>query len=272
MKYGRLILIGLCSVLSWSVYAADIPVVDLSGNQGEDQKPYRSMMHRSPVTRVNTGAWKDRQDVNRLGFEERVERLERQIDYLEQLQLSAEIDQLRRTVQDLRGLVEVQTHELQALREQQRYMYADLDKRVSGGKTTMGKQQLDFSNQTVLDEEVKAYEAAFQLIKTKQYGQAIFGFENYLKQYPGGQYVVNAHYWLGELFMISGDVKQSKREFEVVVNKYNQSEKVPDALLKLGMIANDQLDFSEAKKQWQTLVKKFPNSSAAHIAKIHLNS
>ena len=36
----------------------------------------------------------------------------------------------------------------------------------------------------------------------RQFEKAITSFNQFLQQYPDGQYAANAHYWLGELYLV----------------------------------------------------------------------
>lgn len=270
MKNLKLSVASLLVFLPLSVLA-DIPVIDITHRDKTvnviNSDPLRTQTHHYYNEQFNQKS----SDSTNLSLEERIKRLERQISYLNQLKLSTEVEQLQRAIEDLRGLVEVQGHELQELQKKQRDLYADLDKRISSdGSSQHYSSPMVHGGLTTTDEEVKVYEAAFDLIKKKHYSEAILNLHQYLKQYPDGQYVVNAHYWLGELFVISGDPSQATAEFNMIINNYSHSEKVPDALLKLGIIAADQSNYQEAKEKWQTLVRKYPNSSAARIAKVRL--
>jgi TolA-binding protein len=57
-----------------------------------------------------------------------------------------------------------------------------------------------------------------------------------------------------------------------VVKQFPNSSKVPDALLKLGLVADKQNDAAAAKKYYNQLIKSFPKSKAAATAKAKLES
>jgi len=216
----------------------------------------------------------------------RVKRLEQQFSYIQQLKIPDKIEQMQKSIETLRGLVDTQGYRLQQLEDQQRNLYADLDKRLTvlSGKagttsvsapSAIAPQQAGMFSSTVSAaalsaKETQAYQKSFGFIQTKKYSDAISVLQDYLKKYPSGQFVSNAHYWLGELYSISGNNDQAIAEFNTVVNSYSDSNKAPDALLKLGLLSFDKEQFDQAKQFWQTLVGKYPNSSAAKIASTRL--
>ncbi|NIW86611.1 MAG: tol-pal system protein YbgF [Gammaproteobacteria bacterium] len=63
-------------------------------------------------------------------LEQRVERLERILDNRTLVQLLDEVELLRREIQELRGQVELQSHTLSQLKDRQRDLYLDIDRRL----------------------------------------------------------------------------------------------------------------------------------------------
>lgn len=64
-------------------------------------------------------------------LDQRVRRVEAQVNNMQGAENAAKVDSLQDQVQSLRGQVEQLTHELQKLQSQQKTMYSDLDKRVT---------------------------------------------------------------------------------------------------------------------------------------------
>ncbi len=63
-------------------------------------------------------------------LEARVERLERTLSSSSLLNMHQALQDLRREVRELRGEIEVQTHELEQIKRRQRDLYVDMDRRV----------------------------------------------------------------------------------------------------------------------------------------------
>src|SRR3990167_265778 len=70
-------------------------------------------------------------DTSPSSLDGRVKKLEQQIDTFRTTNVTPRVDSLQTEVQALRGQVELLTHQLQQLEEQQKAQYVDLDKRVT---------------------------------------------------------------------------------------------------------------------------------------------
>ena len=121
-------------------------------------------------------------------------------------------------------------------------------------------------------DENQAYDAAVNMVlKDKNYDKAIPAFEGFIKQYPSSSYVPNAHYWLGQLLFNKGDRTGAAAQFSTVANKFSKSPKRADALLKLGMLAQLDGKKAEAKTFYEQVIKGYPNTSPAQLAKQSLS-
>ena len=202
----------------------------------------------------------------------------RQIEYFQQLNIPQKFEQMQQEIQELRGLIDLQRQQLKQLETQQRSLYSDLDARItqltSGGFVLKNKTTVpattSSANSAELDKQIKTYQDAFDLIKQKKYSKAITGLKGYLQKYPSGTYAANSYYWLGEMYAKAGDNDLAAKEFNTVVTSYADSNKTPDALLRLGSIAFDQSQWSQARKSWEKLVSQHPDTAAARIAETNL--
>jgi tol-pal system protein YbgF len=169
--------------------------------------------------------------------------------------LFSQIQRLQQEVMLLNGKLEEQTHELQRLKEQSLQRYTDLDQRLSGGASSAAKpgagasaSNLPLASAPVSGRsgkaapeqpgETAAYRAAYGLVQGKQFEQAIPAFKQFIQSYPSSQYAANAHYWLGELYLVKQppDLEASRQSFALLLNQYPDSPKAPDALYKLGKV------------------------------------
>ena len=162
-------------------------------------------------------------------------------DLLGKLQL------LQQEVMRLNGLLEQQAHNIRVLEEKSLQRYIELDRRLSAVDTDTidsPKNQTErvfFSDQNSVPEqpgEGEAYISAYGLVKNKEFELAITAFQNFLKDFPDGKFAPNAHFWLGELYLVldPADPEASRQAFMLLVSQFSQHVKVPDALYKLGKI------------------------------------
>lgn len=117
------------------------------------------------------------------------------------------------------------------------------------------------------DNDQKAlYDRAYKAITQQQYSDASIEMNSYLTQYPNGFYAANAHYWLGEIGLVSGDLNSAQTHFQAVVTQFPNTPKVSDAQLKLGYIYYQQGKWALARQTLKSLVQQYPNTSAATLA------
>jgi tol-pal system protein YbgF len=194
------------------------------------------------------------------------------------------IQGLQQEIQELRGQLEVAHHDIQALKEQQLAFYKDLDNRIAPANKVAINQDispttpiatqllaLDTPHKNSTEEQV-SYLAAFDLIQKKKYPQALAAMQTFTTNYPRGGYTANAHYWLGELYLVQKDYTKALERFMLVTKQYPTSNKSAASALKIGyaLAAMGQID--AAKKQLQQVMKQYPDSSTAHQAQKKLST
>src|SRR3990167_1971742 len=188
-----------------------------------------------------------------LTINQRVAQMEQQIDNLQSTLSSTRMEALQKEIQSLRDQVEQLTHQVQQVQNQQKSMYSDLEKKLSqstnSNKIMKTSPDSDFTTDDVVTtthkpprkvnppkvvadtssseaksledqsnvvEEQQVYQTAYNLIKAKKYNEAINSLQTMLQKYPSGQFAANAHYWLGDLYNVTGKNDKALSEFSVV--------------------------------------------------------
>lgn len=214
---------------------------------------------------------------------ERLENLERQqqSSNRRQIELQSQLDELLNEVSELRGVTELHSHQLNQVLERQRELYQELDRRVSQALTakptqvpaTIAAPNAGTASYSSNLTENEAYDRAVNMVlRNKQYDQAIPAFKEFNTNFPNSTYAPNAHYWLGQLLFNKNDLTGAAQEFGVVVNQYSDSNKRPDAMLKLAMVAQKQNQKAKAVQLYQQLISQYPDSTAAQLAQPRLES
>ena len=183
-----------------------------------------------------------------------------------------EIETLKAEVAKLRGLTEVQAHQLDTLDKRQTDLYTDLDQRLSelakaakaapvvapvAPPGTVATPAADTQAETA------AYEAALKLFREDDYKGAIADFKAFLKTWPDSALAPNAQYWIGYAYYGLKDYKTSLAHQQKLVVAYPTSNKVPDAMLN---IATNQVALNKlpaARKTLEQLIAKYPGTPAA---------
>ncbi|MBV1931476.1 MAG: tetratricopeptide repeat protein [Porticoccaceae bacterium] len=215
---------------------------------------------------------------------------------------------LMEELRQLRGLLEEQSNELSLLKKRQREDYLDLDRRLSAvasgslasapladtgavpgserGSTASARQsnevesagrelangQFNSGNtsqagQNELRQKV-AYDQAYGLLKARQIDKAKAALKQFLLDYPQGPYTANAHYWLGEVYLLGSELPEAATEFSAVVQKYPGHRKVNDATFKLGKVYHLQNQLDKSRILLERVAKG--SDSAARLAQDYL--
>jgi len=202
-----------------------------------------------------------------------------------------QIETLQQEVQTLRGMVEEQGYTIQQMRAEQRDRYLDLDRRISlfNLSDTPAEQTApavatdtrttapNISATGVVEpginpQEKNDFDAAFNLIRSKQYENATRAFNKFTQDYPGGTYTANAYYWLGEVETVQANFKEALTAFEQLIEQYPQHRKIPDAKYKQGKIYRRLGDTAKATQVLESVVSQHPGTSAAKLAESELQN
>jgi tol-pal system protein YbgF len=106
------------------------------------------------------------------------------------------------------------------------------------------------------------YEYATNLIQRGQYDQAETALKSFIQQHPKDALTGNAQYWLGETYYVRNDFKNAAVAFAEGYQKYPDSQKAPDNLLKLAMALGQQGQKENACVALRQLEKRYPEASA----------
>jgi len=205
-----------------------------------------------------------------------------------QSELFLQLQQLQEEVALLHGLIEEQQYRLNKLQRENLERYEVLERRLSEAKaspTTASPATPSVVTKTATPAKAKQspkptadtepvdpeqeklyYEAAFDLIKTRDFDQAEQALSGFLHRYPDSQYAANAQYWLGEVYLTKGEAEPAHTAFARVVENWPKHAKVPDALYKQADAAQRLGQSDEAQRLLNEVIEKHPNSSAAKLA------
>lgn len=109
----------------------------------------------------------------------------------------------------------------------------------------------------------KEYDAALALYKSKKFQQALDGFAGFVLRWPDHANVPNALFWRGECYAALGQWEAAEGQLEGMLASHPTSNKVPEALLELGIVETKLGSASKAKAAFGRLRKEFPKSDAA---------
>ena len=205
-----------------------------------------------------------------------------------QFDLVSQIQALRDENAKLRGQVETLNYELESSKKRQQDFYIDLDGRlrklesapvrvatppaVPGEPATAAATPAEPAAKPVSDPaaEAREYEAALNLFKSNKIKEAAGAFESFVAVHPDSTLAPNAQYWLGNAHYAQRDCKRAITEHTLLVSKWPQHAKAPDALVNVATCQQELGDAKAAKTALETVLSKYPDSSAAATAKQRL--
>jgi len=112
-----------------------------------------------------------------------------------------------------------------------------------------------------------AYQAALTTFRSREYGQAVLEFLDFLSNYPKHPLAGKAQFWIGEAYYIQRDWRQALVEYEKVLALDGRSGTMPEALLKIGLCYQNLREPVRAQQSWRRVVADHPDSDAAQKAR-----
>jgi tol-pal system protein YbgF len=113
----------------------------------------------------------------------------------------------------------------------------------------------------------RAYETAWADYAAGQWTLAIAGFETYIKTFPRADLADDAQLYIGHSHYNDGKYKEAVTAYEKVISDYPRGNAVPDAYYKMGLALDRTSQPDRARETFALLVKNFPDSDAARLAK-----
>ena len=195
------------------------------------------------------------------------------------------VQQLEADVRRLNGLLEETTQALQLLEAQSLERYVELDRRLASGAAagidestgSTGVAPITAASETpaagravdTQEGEEASYRAAYELVRKREFDDAVAAFTAFLADFPFGRYAPNAHYWLGELYLVLDppDPELARQNFKLLLNQYPSDPKVPDALYKLGRVQFIKGNRQRSKEYLDEVIREYPSHAAAQLAR-----
>lgn len=216
-------------------------------------------------------------------LDRRVQSLEMLINGKGLLDMQNQLEQLRQDVAQLKGDLEVVTHQLEDMRTKQNASYTDLDTRVrkletlaqsvtngqglpvAGASGTTGDVKADVSQQ-----ETSAFAEAESLNQAGKYKEAFNAYDAFLKTYSNSKLVPDAMYGMGYTQFALKSYKSSAATQQKFLESYATHPLAPNAMLNL---ANSQIQLGQipaAKKTLKDLIAAYPSAEVTPSAQKRL--
>ena len=196
------------------------------------------------------------------GLAEEVASLRQQVQVLQQQNILSKVKELQSEIRALRGAIDIESHNIAKL------------KGAMGAKDVAleTKAPVAAVSQDPSGSEIETYNNAFAILKERDYEGATEAFSNFLVNFPDGKYAPNAHYWLGEIYLLKGNYKNAELSFKTVIDEHPRHGKTADAIFKLAMVYVNTNEIDKAKELVAKLEESYPDTTAYRMAKIQLRN
>ncbi|PSS48216.1 tol-pal system protein YbgF [Pseudomonas sp. BBP2017] len=202
-------------------------------------------------------------------------------------QLFMQLQQMQDQLSRQQGIIEELQNDVARMKQESLERYQDLDRRIGTGAPAPEAPQNSPAGGEAAGAAAGAaaaqppaassepgdpakeklyYDAAFDLIKAKDFDKASQAFNAFLRKYPNSQYAGNAQYWLGEVNLAKGDLQAAGQAFAKVSQLYPKHNKVPDSLYKLADVERRLGHTDRVKGILQQVITQYPGTSAAQLA------
>lgn len=214
-------------------------------------------------------------------LDKRVQSLEALINGKGLLDIQNQLEQIRQDVAQLKGDLEVVTHQLEDLRTKQGAAYTDLDARVrklemapttaaSQGAAPVASNPAGEGKSEVAQQESAAFAEAEALNQAGKYKEAFTAYDAFLKSYSGSKLAPDALYGMGYTQFALKSYKSSAATQQKFLDSYATHPLAPNAMLNL---ANSQIQLGQipaAKKTLKDLINTYPSAEVTPSAQKRL--
>ncbi len=114
------------------------------------------------------------------------------------------------------------------------------------------------------------FDKAYKLFKEGKYDRAIAAFKEFKRKFKYSKYVPDAIFYIAESYYNKGEYDKAIINYDYLVNSYQKSDKVPMATYKEGLSFIKMGDKIDGNYLLQKVIKQYPGTKAAQLAKQYL--
>lgn len=184
------------------------------------------------------------------------------------LDLSGQIEVLRGELARMRGQGEQYARDLAEVQRTQKDLSLGVDERLR--KFEPSKISVDGKEFVADPAEKQEFDAALAVLRKGEFAPAQTAFFNFLKRYPQSGYKAPALFWLGNAQYALRNYKDAITNFRLLVATDSEHVRAPEAVLAIANCQVELKDIKAARKTLEDLIKAYPQSEASSVAKDRL--
>ena len=184
------------------------------------------------------------------------------------LELSNQIEALRNEMASMRGQNERLARDVADIQRSQKDITQGVDERLR--KFEPAKITVDGKEFVADPAEKQEFDAALATLRKGEFAAAQNSFVAFMKRFPQSGYTSSALFWLGNAQYALRNYRDAVANFRTLVTLEPGHMRAPEALLSMANCQVELKDVKSARKTLEDLVKAYPQSEAASVAKERL--
>jgi tol-pal system protein YbgF len=184
------------------------------------------------------------------------------------LDLSNQLEVLRAEIAKMRGQDEQLARDVAEVQRRQKDITQGVDERLR--KFEPSKVTVDGKEFVASPAEVRDFDAALATLRRGEFAPAQTAFLDFIKRYPESGYRPSALFWLGNAQYALKAYREAIINFKTVITIAPDHVRSPEAALSIANCQVELKDTKSARKTLEDLIKVYPQSEAASVAKDRL--
>jgi tol-pal system protein YbgF len=184
------------------------------------------------------------------------------------LDLSNQLEVLRAEIAKMRGQDEQLARDVAEVQRRQKDITQGVDERLR--KFEPSKVTVDGKEFVASPAEMRDFDAALATLRRGEFAPAQTAFLDFIKRYPDSGYRPSALFWLGNAQYALKAYREAVINFKSVITIAPDHVRSPEAALSIANCQVELKDTRSARKTLEDLIKVYPQSEAASVAKDRL--
>lgn len=184
------------------------------------------------------------------------------------LDLSNQLEILRAEIAKMRGQNEQLARDVAEVQRKQKDISQGVDERLR--KFEPSKVTVDGKEFVASPAEIRDFDAALATLRRGEFAPAQTAFLDFINRYPQSGYRPSALFWLGNAQYALRAYREAIINFKSVVAIAPDHVRSPEAALSIANCQVELKDTKSARKTLEDLIRVYPQSEAASVAKDRL--
>jgi tol-pal system protein YbgF len=184
------------------------------------------------------------------------------------LDLSSQIEAMRADVAKMRGADEQLTRDVADVQRRQKDLTQGVEDRLRMFEPS--KVTVDGREFVAQPAEARDFESALAIMRKGDFAPAQAAFLDFNKRYPDSGYKPSVLFWLGNAQYALRSYREAIVNFRALLTLAPDNARAPEASLSIANCQLELKDTKSARKTFEDLIKVYPQSEAAAVAKDRL--